>query len=89
MAKSTGRGAPDEFSRALDRLAEWIDGHRDVLIGLIALRDLGAPADAAVEAVVAVPEILTIKLSYGHCCIDASAGRRRPREGVGPSLESG
>lgn len=48
---------------ALRTLQRWIDGNRDILEGLVALRSLGENGEAAVKAVLQVPSVAIIALS--------------------------
>ena len=53
------------LSLTAQAIAAWVDCHRDVLTGLIALRGLGADAEEAVEAVLAVRELRVLRYSVG------------------------
>lgn len=44
--------------------AAWINAHKDLLRGVLALRSLGAQADDAVAAVLAVREVRVARLSH-------------------------
>lgn len=53
----------DVLSLTARAVAAWVDEHVDLLVGLAALRGLGAEADRAVDEVLAVRELRKVSLS--------------------------
>ena len=49
------------LSLTANAVLAWVDAHADLLDGLVALRALGAQADDAIEAVLAVREIRVLR----------------------------
>ncbi|MEX0665558.1 MAG: hypothetical protein WD598_12435 [Acidimicrobiia bacterium] len=63
MAHSNGRVAPSTSARFPAEIVKWIAMNGELINALIALRRMGAEADAAVEAVGEIPGLLRFRLS--------------------------
>lgn len=68
-------GNEDVVSLTARAVAAWVDGHVDLLAGLVALRALGADADRAVQEVLAVRELRKLSLSLELFELLAGSGR--------------
>ncbi|MCA1704643.1 MAG: hypothetical protein LC808_15825 [Actinobacteria bacterium] len=66
MAKGSGRPPirQDLWASGATTLATWLADNRDVLDGLLGLRELGAKGAAALEIVVSVRAVQTIRLAW-------------------------
>lgn len=54
----------DVLSLTADAIAGWVEDHDDMLRGLVALRVLGVHAEQAIQAVLSIPEVQVLRISF-------------------------
>ncbi|MDQ3765856.1 MAG: hypothetical protein M3346_00705 [Actinomycetota bacterium] len=66
MAKGSGRppNRQDLWASGATTLAKWLDDSRDLLDGLLGLRELGERGAAAVDVVASLREVQKIRLAW-------------------------
>lgn len=64
MGRATGATVPSGVDGPRAAASRWMDEQRDVLVGLRALRALGSDATPAVDAVMELPSVRRLLLSW-------------------------